>query len=168
MSVKLQQLSLDDDIDVYEMLTSIPKDENGFINGFFGRPFEDFKEWLTIQINMSKNIGLEDWMVPQNTYWLYADGIPVGMGKLRHYLTDKLRQEGGHCGYAIRASHRNKGYGTRLLGLLSEQARIIGIDRMLVTIDNGNTASIKVALANNGKIEKINENRHYIWIDCSE
>lgn len=111
-------------------------------------------------------IGLADWMVPSTTYWLYVDGLPVGIGKLRHYLTDKLREEGGHCGYAIRPSCRSKGYGKLLLNLLIKKARSLGIERLLLTIQNHNIPSIKVALFNGGVIERVNEQRHYIWLEC--
>ncbi len=38
---------------------------------------------------------------------------------------------------------------------------------MLLTIRNGNEASLKVALKSGGVVEKISDIRHYIWIDCS-
>jgi predicted acetyltransferase len=115
---------------------------------------------------LSKGIGLEDWQVPSNTYWLFVDGYPVGTGKLRHFLTDKLKEEGGHIGYAIRISEGRKGYGTILLKLIIEEAKKMNIEKALVTVRNNNTNSIKVALNNDGKIEKVTEERHYIWIDC--
>lgn len=160
MVIELRQLSVNDDIDVYDMLQEVPKDENGFVNGCNGRTFESYKKWLIKSDNTAKGIGLEDWMVPQSTYWLCVDGIPVGFGKLRHYLTEKLREEGGHIGYAIRPSYRNKGYGTILLRLIIEKAMEIGIDKILLTVQNHNAYSIKVALANGGIIEKITDQRH--------
>lgn len=166
MNIELRQLSPDDGIDIYNMLQDIPKDENGFINGCNGRTFDEFKKWLIKSDKASKGIGLESFMVPQNIYWLYVDGIPVGMGKLRHYLTDKLKEEGGHGGYAIRYSYRNRGYGKLLMRLLIEQAKELGIEKLLITVQNHNIPSIKVAISNGGKIDKVNEYRHYIWIEC--
>ena len=96
MNIKLKQLSVQDGMDIYEMLQELPKDENGFINGCYGKSFQEYQEWLTKSVNVSTGIGLADWMVPQTIYWLYMDGLPVGIGKLRHRLTDKLREEGGH------------------------------------------------------------------------
>lgn len=166
MIIELRPLSVDDGIDIYEMLQEIPKDENGFVNGCNGRTFEDFRKWLIKSFNIANGTSLEEWMVPQNIYWLYVDNIPVGMGKLRHYLTDKLKEEGGHGGYAIRPSYRNKGYGTLLLKLLVKKAKEMKIDKLLLTVQNHNISSIKVALANGGQIEKKNDVRHFIWIDC--
>ncbi|OPJ63821.1 GNAT family N-acetyltransferase [Clostridium oryzae] len=166
MNYELKKLSISDGRDIYDMLQEIAKDENGFINTVNGMTFEEYKEWLISRDAMSKGIGLEDWQVPSNTYWLFVEGRPVGTGKLRHFLTDKLRAEGGHAGYAIRKSERNKGYGTILLKMLIEEAKKMNIEKILLTVRNGNTNSIKVALNNNGRIENVNEERYYIWIDC--
>ena len=94
------------------------------------------------------------------------DGRPVGIGKIRHFLTDKLRQEGGHIGYAIAPGERGKGYGKLLLRELRKEARRLGVDRALITVQNGNAASVNVALANGGEIERISEERHFIWVEC--
>lgn len=165
MSFHLKKLMIDDGMDIYEMLQEIPKNEDGFINSANGKTFEDFKKWIITRDNSSKGIGLEDGKVPTTVYWLYVDGQPVGMGKLRHRLTDKLREEGGQAGYSIRPTARHKGYGTILLNMLIEEAKKMNIPNLLLTIQNTNTPSIKVALKNNGVIEKINEERHYIWIN---
>lgn len=77
-----------------------------------------------------------------------------------------MRVEGGHVGYAIRQSERNKGYGTVLLKTIIEEAKKMNIEKLLLTVRNSNTNSIKIALNNGGKIEKIKEDRYYIWIDC--
>jgi predicted acetyltransferase len=167
MKYELKRLNVNDGDDVYEMLQEIPKDENGFINSINGKTFEEYKQWLVKSDISSKAKGLEEgWKVPTNIYWLYIDGKPVGMVKLRHFLTDKLREEGGHAGYGIRPSERNKGYGTILLKILVEEAKKMNIEKILLTIRNENTYSVKVALSNNGKIEKSNEERQYVWIDC--
>lgn len=167
MGYELRKLTVNDGVDIYEMMQEIPKDENGFMNSIYGKTFEEYKKWLVYNDASSKAVGLEDgWKVPTNIYWLYVDGHPVGMGKLRHFLTDNLREEGGHAGIAIRPAERNKGYGTILLKLITEEAKKMNIDKLLVTIRNNNYSSLKVALRNNGKIEKVSEVRHYIWIDC--
>ena len=166
MNIKWKPLSASDGKDVYDMLQEISRDENGFVNNIWGRTYEAFEQWLVKSEKTAKGIGLEDGKVPQNIYWLYVDGQPVGMGKLRHFLTDALREEGGHGGYAVRPSQRGKGYGKLILKYLLDEAKKLGIERFLVTVRNANAASIKVALANGGVIERYDEIRHYIWIDC--
>ncbi|MNC51228.1 Acetyltransferase (GNAT) family protein [compost metagenome] len=105
-------------------------------------------------------------MVPSTTYWLYADGYPVGFAKLRHHLTDRLREDGGNIGYAIRPGQRNKGYGTILLSKVLDEARRMKLGQVLVTVWPGNQGSINVALKNNGTITRSTEDKHYIWITC--
>jgi predicted acetyltransferase len=167
MDVKLTKLSPNDGMDVYNLLQEIPKDENGFMNGVNGLSYDDYKQWLIESDNMANGIGLEEWMVPQYTYWLYIDGNPVGIGKLRIRLTDKLREDGGHCGYGIAPSQRKKGYGALLVKMMVKEAAILGLDNILLTIENDNVASIKVAVCNGGVIEKVTDDKHYIWIDCN-
>lgn len=164
MNIELHKLSPGDGLDIYEMLQEIPDNENGFFNSCNGLSFGDYKKWLVKSDNISKNIELEDWMVPQDVYWLYINGKPVGFGKLRHYLNDKLRIEGGHCGYAIRPSSRGNGYGKLLLKLMLEEAKKLNIDKLLITVNNDNAASIRTAVSNGGIIENITDKKNYIWI----
>ncbi len=165
MKIELVQLDINDSNDIYLMLQEIPQEENGFMNSAHGKTFEEFKTWLIESDSSSKTKELVDgWKVPSSTYWLYVNGTPVGMGKIRHFLTEKLLEEGGHIGYAIRPSERNKGYGTILLKRLLSTAKNMGIDNILLTIRNDNVHSLKVAISNRGIIEKSNDTRSYVWI----
>lgn len=166
MNLELRKLSINDGIDVYQMLQEIPKEENGITNAVNGKTGEEFNQWLIHNDNASKGKALEEWMVPTNYYWLFAEGKPVGFGKLHHYLTSELREAGGHIVYAIRPSERNKGYGTNLLRMMIEEANKMSIDKVLLTVRNSNSHSIKVALKNRGRVEKTDEEKHFIWIDC--
>lgn len=167
MTCELRRLSVDDGRDIYEMLQQIPANENGYSNSANGLSFEEYKAWLAAKELNSKRTEIEDgWKVPQSTFWLYVDGKPVGRGDIRHFLTEKLLQEGGNIGYAIVPGERNKGYGTVLLRELIKECHKLSIVRALITVRNENTASIKVALANGGKIERTNDIRHFIWVDC--
>lgn len=164
--IELRRLSVDDGMDVYVMLQEIPKEENGLMNNANGLSFEEYKEWLKRKHADSEQIGLKDgWKVPSTTYWLYADERPVGFGSIRHFLTDALREKGGHIGYGIAPKYREKGYGKKILGLLLEEARCLGIDRVLVTIKLDNAASKAVAFANGGVITKQTDERIFVWID---
>lgn len=116
MTIELKKLTADDGRDVYDFLQTLPKDENGFINSAAGMTVEEFRHWCARCAESAEKTEIEDgWKVPQTTYWLYVDGKPVGMGKLRHFLTDGLRMSGGHIGYAIAPDARNRGYGKLLL-----------------------------------------------------
>ena len=54
-------------------------------------------------------------LVPGYHFWLVdpSDTI-LGCIRLRKYLNDNLKIEGGHIGYDIRPSARNKGLGTKM------------------------------------------------------
>lgn len=169
MSMELRKLTIHDGDDVYELLQSLPANENGFMNGMAGCARDEFRTWLQRNAESAEKTELIDgWRVPQTVYWLYKDGRPVGMGKLRHFLTDFLRQGGGHIGYAIAPDARGMGCGTALLRGLLKEAALLGIERVLVTVQNSNPASIRVALKCGGEIERVTEDHHYIWISTGE
>ncbi|MCM1181952.1 MAG: GNAT family N-acetyltransferase [Roseburia sp.] len=151
------------------MLQEIPKEENGLVNSANGLSFEEYREWLKRKYAESEQVGLVDgWKVPSTTYWLYADGKPVGFGTIRHFLTDALREAGGNIGYGIAPEYRGKGYGKALLGLLLEEAGRLGMDRALVTIRSDNAASKAVALANGGVITGQAGERILVWLDTAQ
>lgn len=114
----------------------------------------NFQAYVRRLQNEARGIGLQAGRVSTTTFWLVReDGRVLGESRLRHQLTPFLRHEGGHIGYSIRISERRKGYGTRLLGLVLEKARQIGLRRVLVTCDTENTASARVIQKNGGRIE---------------
>lgn len=78
----------------------------------------------------------------------------IGGIALRHQLNDRL----GHIGYGIRPSARGRGLATWALGQILQQARGLGMDRVLVVCAADNIASAKTIEHNGGALEEI---RHY-------
>ena len=168
MCLEIRKLSIDDGRDIYEMLQELPADENGFLNSVQGKTFDEYKEWLRKSAKSSEQTGIVDgWKVPSTIFWLFENSRPVGFGKVRHFLTDALLENGGNVGCAIRPSERGRGLGTRLLALLIVECKKLGVEKILLTIRNDNIPSIRAALANGGTIEKVTAEKHYIWIDPS-
>lgn len=164
--IEIRKLSIDDSYDIYNFLQELPKEENGFNNRVNGMSFLEFKEWLLKKYDEEIQEGLVDgWRVPSTTYYLIVDGKPAGIGNIRHFLTDALRIEGGHIGYAVSPNYRNKGYGKEFLKLMLIEAKKLGISKVLVTAYIDNLASQKVAIANGGVITDRDEKRVRIWID---
>ena len=163
--IELRKLSINDGVDVYNLLQDIPLDENGYRNSANGLTYDEYKEWLIKHDNNANQVGLLDgWRVSQTTFFLYVNGIPVGIGSVRHFLTDALREVGGHIGYCISPKYRHKGYGKEILKRLIVEARKLGIKDILVTTNLDNYASQKVVLANGG-IEKDRSKEHiHFWI----
>lgn len=163
--VEFKELSIKDGRQVFEMLQDIKKEENGFHNEANGLSFTEFKDYLEKNKKMSDGIDLPDGYVPQTIYWLWVDDKPVGMGKLRHYLNDFLREKGGHAAYAVRESERKKGYGKLILKEIIKKAKEKDIKEILLTVDDDNTASRKVIEANGGRLEKTKNGECYYWIE---
>ena len=91
--------------------------------------------------------------MPATTYWLVRpDGTILGQAGLRHRLTPALEDFGGHIGYAIRPSARGKGYGTKMLAMALDEARDMGLPRVLITCDPANIASVRVIQKNGGVV----------------
>ena len=111
--------------------------------------------------------------VASSTYWLVDDGEYIGSTNIRHELTDWLLRYGGHIGYAIRPSKRRRGYGRQICRLALDEARKLGLDRVLITCDADNIGSRKIIESNGGRFENELEQpddespkRRY-WFDLS-
>ncbi|MEO6501930.1 MAG: GNAT family N-acetyltransferase [Jatrophihabitantaceae bacterium] len=93
-----------------------------------------------------------DW-VHTSTYW-WAEGLEfLGVIRIRHELTPRLIESGGHIGYDIAPSARRRGHGTAMLRAALPIAAGLGIDKALITCDADNLGSRKVILANGGVLE---------------
>ena len=92
-------------------------------------------------------------VVPETVYWLVDGQRYIGRGSVRHTLTTELMQHGGHISYEIRPYARGRGYGHRLCALLLDEARAIGLVRVLITCDDDNQASIRVIEGCGGVLE---------------
>jgi predicted acetyltransferase len=95
--------------------------------------------------------------VPCTTSMLEEDGELLGVVNLRHELTDALRRCGGHVGYSVRPSARSQGHAARLLEAAKEQARALGLERILVTCDTDNLASARVIQKCGGEVDDVIE-----------
>jgi predicted acetyltransferase len=164
MKIELKELSLDDGVDIYEMIKEIGLGENWFTTNFPEHDFEDFKNSLSRLEQISRGIDLPEGYVPQTTYWLFIDGKPVAYGKLRHRLNEKLMNYGGHIGYIVRPTERGKGYGQLFLKEMMKAAKEKEIDRLLITCDESNTLSRKVVERNNGELVTVNNEVCRYWI----
>ncbi len=116
------------------------------------------EEWIKIcELRKSEDTCNEVGMaVPSHMYIAVRkrDDRIVGVIDLRHHINHPiLGTWGGHCGYSVRPSERGKGYAKEMLRLNIQNAKEMGIDKLLVTCDVNNIASEKTILANNGVCE---------------
>ena len=159
----LRKLSASDGMEIYTMLQEIDANDNGFHNKVCGMTYARYQQWIAREWAFD-NGDLEDWMVPQTSYWLYDDDRPIGYGRLRHCLNDKLRETSGHIGYAVRRTERGKGYGTRLLALLLEECRKREITEVQIGANKDNSASNRVIQKNGGILIRTAENKNFYHI----
>lgn len=164
MNYELRELQIEDGEELLQMVQEMGEGGNGFVNSLYADNMDPFKHKLVKNFETSRGINLLPGMVPQTIYWLYVGGIPVGYGKFRHYLTDALREHGGHIGYCIRPTARKKGYATILLQEILKQAKRKGLTEVLLTCDEDNIGSRKVIENNRGVLEKIQNGSCYYWI----
>jgi predicted acetyltransferase len=75
------------------------------------------------------------------------------MLNLRHRLNDFLMQRGGHIGYSVHPDFRRQGVATRQLALGLEEARKLGLTRVLITCDQDNIGSARTIQRNGGVLE---------------
>lgn len=129
-----------------------------------------FSAWLQRSIQFREET--PEGLVNSTLFFLVdKDGVPQGALDLRHVLNDGLRRCGGHIGYGIRPSARGNGLGTLQLALGLEQARKMGILKVLVTCDEWNEKSASVikrcgGLFENQVMEPHGSVRRY-WISLS-
>jgi predicted acetyltransferase len=83
---------------------------------------------------------------------------------IRHRLTDRLRQAGGHIGYDVRPSARRRGYATMMLREALPIARGLGVTAALLTCDIDNVASRKVIERVGGVLHDRHEDKWRYWV----
>ena len=146
--------------------------KNPLINGAAGlNNFSSIEDWLEELKKRSSEATVPEGLVPSSTYLgvREKDNYIVGMIDIRHYLNEYLTQVGGHIGYGVRKTERNKGYAKQMLKLALEKCKELKIKKVLITCDEDNIASEKVILSANVKLEDIRnidgENKKRFWIE---
>ena len=77
-------------------------------------------------------------------YWAIDNGKFIGELQLRTEFPEKVMLDIGSIGYAVRVSEQGKGYGKTILRLGLELAKQHGMEKVLLTINEENKASIHV------------------------
>ena len=101
------------------------------------------------------------------------DNRIVGTINVRWNLTPELLQFGGHIGYGIRPTERQKGYNKINLYLGLIEAKKIGLDKVMLDCSTTNLGSDKTIKALGGILERCeidpwdNELTNVYWIDVN-
>jgi len=111
----------------------------------------DFEKFVKILNGMATSKKMPEGYVNCTTLWMVNDNEEIiGITNIRHKLNEQLHFYGGHIGYGVTPSMRNKGYATEMLKLAILEARKMGIQDIRMTCNSRNLASERVILKNGG------------------
>lgn len=160
--MELRRINEKDAYAQWQYTTNLPEDENGLTNPYHGVTCDEYVNTvLPKMISYENPVDMPDWFVPETYYYLWDKGNLIGEFRLRHYLTEALREGAGHIGYSISKDYRGRGYGTEGLRLTLEKAReIIPEDEIYLRLLKNNIASRKV-MEHNGAYLTGEDEEHY-------
>ena len=102
--------------------------------------------------------------------WIVEDDRVLGGIVLRHEFNDYVRWA-GHIGFGIRPSARRRGLASWALGRILDEARALGMDRLLVVCATDNLASARTIERLGGAFEEVRDTeygpvrRYWITVD---
>ena len=150
----LKKANLEDIDKEVEFIRKVPLLENGFAN-FFYNVLHKTKEEIMHYV-LTLNYTMEQ--IPIYTYFLWVDNTIVGMYHILSKLTEDQKEKDGHISYTILKEYRGKGYGTKGLNLMIEEAKnIIPEDEIYMHTTINNPASLKMMINNNAYIVRNDE-----------
>lgn len=134
---------------------------------------ENFADFIQILDNYEK-ANVDKQYASQTSYFVVNENNKlIGGASIRHYLTIDGYNYGGHIGYGVRPSEREKGYGTQILKLALEEAKKLKIYKVLLVCLETNMGSNKVIQKCGGILEnQVKDSDDSIinryWIDISK
>ena len=120
-----------------------PTDPKNIDSGWFDRT----KEWYD-----KKEKGLIEGQSPSLHFWAVDGDNFIGEFQLRTKFTEKVMNDIGSVGYAVRVSEQGKGYGTEILKQGLVIAKELGMEKLLFTVNDENSVSAHVVEKLGGKL----------------
>ena len=162
----LKEVNREDAEAEWAFLRDMPAEENGVENKWHGCDRETFMTvTLPKLLSYAKGENLAEGHVADTAFFLWNDGEIVGLFKLRHWLSDALREGAGHIGYFVRKDCRGRGFGTEGLRHTLEKGRsIIPEEEFYLRLYKYNTPSLRVMQKNGGKIVGEDEEHFFVRI----
>lgn len=117
-------------------------------NGLTSSKYED---WVK---RIHKNVDIPDEVWGKSYTYLAFDENErlVGLLSIRYDLSDELVEKYGHIGYGVRPSERQKGYATQMLKYALEEAKRLGLHKVILGCYKENAASAKTIIKNGGNL----------------
>jgi predicted acetyltransferase len=112
-----------------------------------------FAAWVALLLDESDPVKMEHAGRPGSTLrWIVEGDKVLGDIALRHGSDDFVMRL-GHIGYGIRPSARGQGLATWALGRMLKEARLFGMDRVLLVCEADNVASAKTIERHSGVLD---------------
>ncbi len=151
MSVRLKTVTKED-LEEVEAFKSEMIAANSSMDGTGGlQGMNDINEWYQKLLRYSNADVCPKDKSPSTQYLIMDNEKLVGMLDIRHNLNHPmLKLFGGHIGYCVRPSERQKGYAKEGLRLALIEAGKLNIEKVMISCLIDNTASRKTILSNGG------------------
>lgn len=112
----------------------------------------DYEGWLA-NLDVLLNDPAPDFSPLEAFFFMEEDRI-IGMVSIFHRLLPEPHNTLGHLGYSIHPQERRKGKGAVLLTLALDYCYQLGIDRVMVSTGEHNTASLRLVEKCGGTYER--------------
>lgn len=161
--LELRKMNFEDIKEQWEYVTALPTDENGLTNPYEGISFEEYENTVLPTLMMHEHpVNMPEGFVPETYYYLWDGQVLVGEYRIRHYLTEVLKNGAGHIGYSIKKEYRGKGYGTKGLAMTLDVAKgIVPEDEIYLRVLKNNLPSIR-AIQKNGAYIAGEDEAHFL------
>lgn len=161
--LELRKMNFEDIKEQWEYVTALPADENGLTNPYEGISFEEYESIVLPTLMMHEHpVNMPEWFVQETYYYLWDDQVLVGEYRIRHHLTEVLKNGAGHIGYSIKKEYRGRGYGTKGLAMTLDLAReIVPEDEIYLRVLKNNLPSIR-AIQKNGAYIADEDEAHFL------
>jgi predicted acetyltransferase len=153
MTLRLRPYQLRDEAAALAAHDALLADDFHFLLSW--RPTMTWTEFLLALENQRRGLHLAEDQVRAVQLAAVVDGELVGRVSLRFTLNEFLAQHGGHIGYGVVPAHRRKGYASEILRQALVVIRAEGVERVLVTCDDGNVGSSGAIERAGGVLESI-------------
>lgn len=104
----------------------------------------EFNKLIDILKDQEVGCNLPKGHVPSTFLFGFVGVKIVGRIMIRHQLNDFLRRIGGHIGYGVIPSERGKGYAKKMFKKSLDVAKLIGLEKVLVSCNEDNNPSRKI------------------------
>ena len=149
--MQLRQLTRDDEAAFFEGLDDWSAEDRHWYT-LAWKPGVSYDDMLDMLAREHRG-DVPEGRVPATMFYGFVDGRIVGRLHLRHALVERLRQRGGHIGYAVAEKFRGRGYASEMMRQVLPTCTGLGIRELLITCADDNIPSQKIIEKHGGVLD---------------